>query len=79
MSNDYCEGCSGDCDECGLNVPREGPIIKGGGVSKPDFWDEDQYAEYKMSAEYASECRHVGCDSDLDEWDDVCGGGPDVD
>ena len=23
MSNDPCEGCSGDCRECGTNVPRD--------------------------------------------------------
>lgn len=64
MSDDPCEGCSRDCCECGYNTPRsrEGPIIRGGGVSKPSHWDDDQWAEYKMSAEYASESRHVSYD-----------------
>ena len=61
MSNDPCEGCSRDCTECGLNVPREGPIIKGGGVSKPEWWD-DEYNEYLWTAEGASELGSVSVD-----------------
>jgi hypothetical protein len=36
-------------------VRAAGTIIHGGGVSKPDHMDADEWAEYKMGAEYAHE------------------------
>jgi hypothetical protein len=54
------------------DVYHNGSIIKGGGVSKPEWMNEDEYSEYKMTAEYAHEISHVN-DSEFDEpdYDDV--------
>lgn len=63
-----------DCDirETNLGQDRDvyhnGSIIKGGGVSKPEWMDDDEYQEYKMTAEYAYEVSHVS-DSEFDEPD----------
>lgn len=63
-----------DCDIRETNfgqdrdVYHNGSIIKGGGVSKPEWMDDDEYSEYKMSAEYAHEVSYVS-DSMFDEPD----------
>jgi hypothetical protein len=46
----------------GRDVAHNGSIIKGGGVCKPEWMDDDQYGEYKMTAEYAYEVSYVGFD-----------------
>lgn len=73
----YCEECNGKhCAQCaiskeidwrrqirtGRDVAHNGSIIKGGGVSQPEWMDDDQYGEYKMTAEYAYEVSYVGFD-----------------
>lgn len=50
------------------DVYHNGSIIKGGGVSQPEWMSDEQYAEYKMTAEYAYEVSHVS-DSEFDEPD----------
>ena len=50
------------------DVYHNGSIIKGGGVSKPEWMDDEQYQEYKMTAEYAYEVSHIS-DSEFDEPD----------
>jgi hypothetical protein len=74
---EYCEKCEhGRCNTCvfmkeidwrrrirtGRDVAHDGSIIEGGGVSKPEWMDEDQYSEYKMTAEYAHEVSYQGFD-----------------
>ena len=54
---------------------REGPIIKGGGVSRPDHMDDDEWAEYKRTAEYAHEVSYVA-DEDVPDYDDMQDEGP---
>ena len=46
----------------GRDVAHDGSIIKGGGVSKPEWMDNDQYSEYRMSSEYAHEVSYQGFD-----------------
>lgn len=53
----YSERCDNERD-----VYHNGSIIKGGGVCKPGWMDNDQYGEYKMTAEYAHEVSYVGFD-----------------
>lgn len=48
---------------------RDGSIIKGGGVSRPEWMDDDEWGEYRRSAEYAYEISHVS-DSEFDEPDE---------
>jgi hypothetical protein len=72
-----CEACDGRfCKHCavtkeidwrrqirtGRDVTHDGSIIKGGGVSQPEWMDDDQYSEYKMTAEYAHEVSYQGFD-----------------
>lgn len=56
----------------GRDVYHDGSIIKGGGVSRPEWMDNDQWGEYRMSAEYAHEVSYVGFDEpdDYDEYYD---------
>lgn len=44
----------------GRDVAHEGSIIEGGGVSQPEWMDDDQYAEYKVTSEYAHEVSYQG-------------------
>lgn len=67
--NDGCSHCAVDrevnyrrMERTGRDVHRDGSIIKGGGVCKPEWMDDDQYGEYKMTAEYAHEVSYVGFD-----------------
>ena len=72
---DYCHNrCrSGDCGDCSVIEElsrlrdKQGSIIKGGGVSKPEYWDNDQYAEYLRTTEGYHELTRI---SDPDEPDD---------
>jgi len=71
-----CLDCEDTCGHCaidreldyrrmrctGRDVRHNGSIIKGGGVCQPEWMDDDQYAEYKMGAEYAYEVSYVGFD-----------------
>ena len=60
---DYRDGerCGERCDD-ERDVYHNGSIIRGGGVCKPEWMDDEQYGEYKMSAEYAHEVSYVGFD-----------------
>jgi len=48
-------------------VRAAGTIIHGGGVSKPDHTDADEWAEYKMGVEYAHEVSRPGIEEPEDE------------
>lgn len=54
------------------DVYHNGSIIKGGGVSRPEWMDNDTWGEYRMSAEYAHEVSCQGFDEpdDYDEYYD---------
>jgi hypothetical protein len=53
----------------GRDVYHDGSIIEGGGCSQPEWMDNDQYGEYKMSAEYAHEVSYVDFDEPYYEED----------
>jgi hypothetical protein len=78
-----CQDCDGKfCNMCavtieidwrrqmrtGRDVYHDGSIIEGGGVSRPEWMDDDRWGEYRMSAEYASEISYVGFD-EPDDYD----------
>jgi len=77
-----CENCDAKfCKDCavtkeidwrrrvrtGRDVYHNGSKIEGGGVSRPEWMDDDQWGEYRMSAEYASEVSYQGFDEPFDE------------
>lgn len=49
------------------DVYHNGSIIKGGGVSRPEWMDDDQWGEYRMGAEYAYEVSYQGFDEPDDD------------
>ncbi len=57
MTESPCRNCfDEDCENC--DVPsgqRDGAIIKGGGVSKPNWMSNERYQEYRRTPEYAHE------------------------
>jgi hypothetical protein len=79
-------GSRSDCDGCPLmnekvmrvndrcddrDVYHNGSIIKGGGVSRPEWMDNDQWGEYRMSPEYAYEMTHNDSQFDEPDYDDM--------
>ena len=74
------DGCS-ECDGCPLmneklnrserDVYHNGSIIKGGGVSRPEWMDDDRWGEYRMGAEYAYEVSHNDSQFDEPDYDDM--------
>jgi hypothetical protein len=53
----------------------EGPIIKGGGASKPEGWSPEEWAEYKTTEEYRHE---VTRDDNYPPEPDESDPGPDI-
>jgi len=66
------KGCQNGCKHCEIrreinyrgdrDVYHDGSLIKGGGVSRPEWMDNDQWGEYRMSADYAHEVSYAGFD-----------------
>jgi hypothetical protein len=56
------ERFDGRCGDDERDVYHNGSIIKGGGVCRPEWMDDDQWGEYRMSSEYAHEVSYVGFD-----------------
>jgi len=72
----FCNGCAVTKEidwrrqvRTGRDVHHDGSIIKGGGVSRPEWMDDDEWGEYRMSAEYAHEVSYQGFD-EPDDMDD---------
>lgn len=67
--------CDEICQECCHAVRKreyceEKGIVKGGGISQPDWMSPEEWEEFKRTAEYAAEVSHVSIPEpdDYDEW-----------